>query len=75
MKRSQTALRPQAVLNMETLPMIDKFDVQAIPFLDADGVLRIPVVFESGGTEFHEVTLKKAGKSHVFKVIGVSSFK
>jgi len=48
--------------------------VQAIPFLNEDGILRIPVVFESGGMEY-EVTLKKAGKSNVFKVIEVSSFK
>ena len=53
---------------------LNKFDVQAIPFLNEDGILRIPVVFESGGMEY-EVTLKKAGKSNVFKVIEVSSFK
>jgi hypothetical protein len=49
-------------LNMETLPIIDKFDVQAVPFLGADGILRIPVVFVSGGMEYYEVELKKSGK-------------
>jgi hypothetical protein len=71
----QTVLRPQAVLNMEKLPMIDKFDVQAISFLGADGILQIPVVLEFGGTEFYEVKLKKAGKSNMFKVIEVSPSK
>jgi hypothetical protein len=60
---------------LETLPIIDKFDVQAIPLMDEDGILRIPVVFESGGTEFYGVKLKKAGKSKLFKVIEVSPSK
>jgi hypothetical protein len=70
----QTALRPQAVLNMETLPIIDKFNLQAIPFLGADKILRIPVIFVSGGIEY-EVTLKKVGNSKLFKVIEVSPLK
>ena len=55
---------------METLPIIDKFDVQAVPFLGADKILRIPVVFVSEGMEY-EVTLKKVGNSKLFKVINV----
>jgi hypothetical protein len=59
---------------METLPIlpiIDNFDVQAVPFLGADKILRIPVIFVSGGIEY-EIMLKKVGNSKLFKVIEVS---
>jgi len=48
----QTALRPQAVLNMTTLPLIDKFHVQLVPYYGEGGVLRLPWVFLAGGTEY-----------------------
>jgi hypothetical protein len=65
----QTALRPQAVANMETLPLIDKFDIQAVASYGEDGILHIPAVFVSGGAAY-EVELKDTG-NYVFELIEV----
>jgi hypothetical protein len=65
----QTALRPQAVINMETLPLIDKFDILAVPFYGEDGILHIPACFASGGGEY-EVELRNLGNG-VFELIKV----
>ncbi len=67
----QNALRPQAVANMEFLPMIDKFHVQMVPLYGEDGVLRIPACFASGGTEY-EVELKNLG-NNLFELIKVEA--
>lgn len=60
----QKALRPQAVANMEALPLIDRFDIQAVPFYGEDAILHIPSVFVSGGVEY-EAELKDTG-NYVF---------
>jgi hypothetical protein len=58
---------------METLPVMDKFELGEISFLGADGILRIPVVLVSGGVEYYEVELKKIGKGKgFFQVIKAS---
>jgi hypothetical protein len=57
----QKSLRPQAVANMETLPFIDKFDIQAVPFYGEDGILHIPALFVFEGREY-EADLEEAGK-------------
>jgi hypothetical protein len=51
----QKALRPQAVANMESLPLIDKLDIQEVAFFGGDGVLRVPVL--SCGGVAYEVEL------------------
>ncbi len=63
----KTALRPQAIAHMGTLPLIDKFDVQTIPFYGDDGVLRLPAAFVSGGVEY-DVELKDKG-NNLFELI------
>nr|HDM99605.1 hypothetical protein [Deltaproteobacteria bacterium] len=55
------SLRPQAAANMETLPFIDKFDIQAVPFYGEDGILHIPALFVFEGREY-EADLEEAGK-------------
>lgn len=67
----KTALRPQAVANMGALPLIDKFNVQAIPFFADDEVLRLPAVFVSGGVEY-SVELEHKG-NNLFELIKVVS--
>lgn len=67
----QKALRPQAVANMETLPLIDKFDIQDVASFGQDGVLRIPVVFLSGGAAY-EAELNHTG-NYVFELSKISS--
>jgi len=44
----QKALRPQAVANMEKLPLIDQLDIQEVAFFARDGVLRVPVLLCGG---------------------------
>ena len=63
----KTALRPQAIAHMGALPLIDKFDVQTIPFYGDDGVLRLPAAFVSGGVEY-DVELKDNG-NNLFELI------
>ncbi len=63
----QTALRPQAVANMEALPMIDKFDIQEVASFGQDGVLHIPAVFASWGAAY-EVELNDTG-NYVFELM------
>ncbi len=48
----QSALRPQAVVNLEFLPSIDKFSARAIPYLDENGILHIPDAFVSDGSAY-----------------------
>jgi hypothetical protein len=64
----QKSLRPQAVANMETLPFIDKFDIQAVPFYGEDGILRIPALFVFEGREY-EADLEEVGKG-TFELTG-----
>ena len=61
------ALRPQAVSNIASLPMIDKFSVEAVSYLAADGVLHIPVAFSADGASY-EAGLEHQG-DNLFKLI------
>jgi hypothetical protein len=62
----QKTVRPQAVANMEILPFIDKFDIQAVPYYGEDGILHIPALFVLEGREY-EADLEEAGKD-IFEV-------
>ncbi len=46
------ALRPQAVSNMASLPMIDKFAFEAVSYLAEDGGLHIPTALTVDGSAF-----------------------
>jgi hypothetical protein len=49
----QTALRPQAVANMEAIPLIDRLDIQPLAFFGTDNsMLHIPAVCVSDGSEY-----------------------
>ena len=48
----KNALRPQAVATISSLPLIDKFHVQAILLYGEDKILRIPACFVIGGMEY-----------------------
>ncbi len=61
------ALRPQAVSNMASLPMIDKFSVEAVSYLAADGVLHIPIAVSADGASY-EAGLEHQGDNQ-FKLI------
>lgn len=62
------ALRPQAVSHMETLPMIDRFRVDAVSFFGKESVLRIPACVISDGTEYSiELLCKGEGVFHLLK--------
>jgi len=54
---------------MGALPLIDKFDVQMIPFFGDDEVLRVPAAFVSGGAEY-SVELEHKG-NNLFELIKV----
>ncbi|MBN2231412.1 MAG: hypothetical protein JW781_01145 [Deltaproteobacteria bacterium] len=58
----QTALRPQAVANMEAIPLIDKLDIRPVAFFGTDGILRIPTVCAADGSEY-EIELRLTGDS------------
>jgi len=44
----QNALRPQAVANMESLPLIDRFDIQETAYFGQNGILRVTSLFVDG---------------------------
>jgi len=67
----QKALRPQAVGNMGALPLIDKLDIQEVASFGQDEVLRIPVVFLSGGAAY-EAELNHTG-NYVFELTKADS--
>lgn len=56
----QNALRAQAVANMESLPLIDRFDIQETAYFGQNGILRVPSLFVDG--KEYEIELKIMGR-------------
>lgn len=44
-------IKAQAIKNLDTLPLVDKFEVQELPYYGSDGILHLPSVFISSGME------------------------
>jgi len=60
----KNALRPQAVADLELLPIIDKFDLTPVLLYQEDGVIHIPIIITSSGISY---TLElEYGGSNIF---------
>ena len=66
------ALRPQAVSNMASLPMIDKFFVEAVSYLSEDGVLHIPAALAPWGMAY-EAEFEDTGEGSFQLIKSVSN--